>query len=106
MDEKKLYTTAEIVLATGLGRGTVTNRAKQLGFNRNGFGYTEDQVLAIVTLPMESHRKNEQNAIDLRARLNRRFEDEDIPMAIVAQKNGTFAMEYRSQKKKGGREGK
>ena len=102
MDEKeKLYSTAEIGLATGMGRGTITNRAKKLGFERNGFGYTEDQVLQMITLPLESHRKCEREAIDLRARLNRRFEDENIPIAIVSQKNGTFAMEYRAQKKGG-----
>ena len=58
-DKEKLYTTAEIMLATGLERGTITNRAHRMGFERTGFGYTATQVLAIITQPLEMHRKKE-----------------------------------------------
>lgn len=94
MSEKdKLYTTAEIMLATGLQRGTVTNRAHTLGFERNGQGYTAQQVLQIVTMPLQRHRKSEEAAIELRERLNRMIEDNGIPMAIVQNRKGEWTME-------------
>ncbi len=92
MDER-LYTTAEIMLATGLQRGTVTNRAKRLGFERTGFGYTADQVLAIITQPLTSHRKSEAAAMELRERLNGMIRDAGYPMSIVSNKDGAWTIE-------------
>lgn len=94
-NDEKLYTTADVMLATGLGRGTITNRAKTLGFERNGFGYTEEQIVRIITLPLESHRKSEQEAMELRERLNKRIAEDGIPMSIVTKKNGKIGLEYR-----------
>lgn len=95
----KLFTTAEIMLATGLGRGTITNRARKLGFERNGVGYTSVQVLKIVTQPLEIHRKSEENAMELRENLNQMFEENGLPMAIVRKKNGQANIEFRATAK-------
>lgn len=97
-DADLLYTTAEIMLATGLPRGTVTSRALRLGFERNGIGYTADQVLKIITQPLEIHRKCEENALELRERLNTMIEDNNLPMAIV-KKNGKVGIEFLSKEK-------
>ena len=97
MSEETLYTTAEIMLATGMGRGTITNRAMRLGFDRTGLGYTADQVLKIIMAPLESHRKSEQAACELRERLNTMIAEENIPIGIV-EKNGTWVTEYRRAK--------
>lgn len=94
-DNEKLYSTAEIMMATGVGRGTVTSRAMRLGYKRDGRGYTVDQVLAIITAPLESHRKSEAAAMELREKLNERLEEENIPIAIVGNKKGEFELEYR-----------
>lgn len=92
-----LYTTAEIMLATGVGRGTVTNRAAKLGYKRNGQGYTLDQLLAIITLPIMSHRKSESMAMELREKLNERMEKDGIPMAVVSNREGEWMLEYRKK---------
>lgn len=97
-EPEKLYTTAEIMLATGLQRGTVTNRALKLGFERNGVGYTAMQVLQIITQPLEIHRRNEENAMELRERLNRMITEGELPMAIV-QKNGKTGIEFLDKAK-------
>lgn len=94
MNEETLYTTAEIMLATGMGRGTITNRAMRLGFDRTGFGYTAEQVMKIILQPLESHRKSEQAACELRERLNTMIEEENIPVGIV-EKNGVWKTEFR-----------
>lgn len=91
--EESLYTTAEITLATGLQRGTITNRAKRLGFERTGFGYTADQVLAIITQPLVSHRKSEAAAMELRERLNGMIREAGYPMSIVSRKDGEWTIE-------------
>lgn len=91
---EKLYSTAEIMLATGLQRGTITNRAHQLGFERNGFGYTAEQVLKIITRPLESHRKSEEAAMELRTKLNEMIQERDIPMGITQLKSGEWITEY------------
>ena len=93
----RLYTTAEIMLATGLGRGTITNRAKKLGFKRNGIGYTVEQIIAILSVPLQIHRKSEETAMQLRETLNERFAAENIPMAIVNSKNGEWSLEYHGK---------
>lgn len=94
-----LYTTAEIMLATGLGRGTITNRALRLGYERNGKGYTVDQVIQIITVPLQIHRKSEAAAMELREKLNERFQKDDISMAIV-RLDGDWKLEYRNGKQK------
>lgn len=94
-DSERLYTTAEIMLATGVGRGTVTNRAVKLGFKRDGQGYTAEQAFQIVTLPIISHRKSEEAAMELRERLNQMIKESGAPMCIVQNKNGEWQMEYR-----------
>lgn len=93
LDSTVLYTTAEIQLATGLGRGTITNRAKTLGFLRDGMGYTADEVYQIITRPLMIHRRNEANAIELRETLNEKLKEDDLPMAIV-ERDGEWNMEY------------
>lgn len=96
-EKAKLYTPAEITLATGVSRQTVRNRAKSLGYNTSGgAGYTVVQVLAIITTPIQLHRKSEENAIELREKLNELIEQEDIPMAIVGTKSGDWTLEYRN----------
>ena len=92
---EKLYTTAEIMLATGLQRGTITNRAVRLGFKRNGTGYTAEQIFQIVTVPLQIHRKSEENALELRERLNEMIAENNIPMWIVQDRNGQWTMEVR-----------
>ena len=92
-----LYTTAEIMLATGIGRGTITNRAKRLRFKRNGVGYTVDQIIAILTVPLQIHRKCEETAMQLRETLNERFAAENIPMAVVSNREGEWMLEYRKK---------
>ena len=94
MSEAKRYTTSEVVLATGLGRGTVTNRALKLGYKRDGQGYTLEQVLSIITLPLQIHRTSEQNAKELRERLNDRFAKDRIPMGVIANKKGEWSLEF------------
>ena len=99
-DEDRLYTSAEIVLATGVSRQTLRNRAKILGFNTSsGSGYTAAQVLAVITMPIQLHRKNEENAMELREKLNRMFEENGLPMAIVQKKNGQADIEFRATAK-------
>ena len=93
---EKLYTTAEIMLATGLQRGTITSRALRLGFKRNGTGYTADQIFRIVTVPLQIHRKSEENALELRERLNEMIAENNIPMGIVRNRDGQWALEVRS----------
>ena len=93
---EKLYTTAEIMLATGLQRGTITNRAARLGFKRSGTGYTAEQIFKIVTVPLQIHRRSEENALELRERLNRMIAENNIPMGIVQDRNGQWTMEVRS----------
>lgn len=97
MSDEKLYTTAEIMLATGMGRGTITNRAKRLGMKRTGFGYTSEQVLRIVTQPMLSHRKSEAAAMELREKLNAMIEEAGYPMCIVSNKDGTWRIEQKGR---------
>ena len=92
--DTKLYTTAEIMLATGLPRGTVTTRAKRLGFKRNGTGYTAEQVFKIVTTPLQVHRKSEENALELREDLNRMIEENNIPMRIEKNWNDEWKIQY------------
>ena len=91
---EKLFTTSEITLATGLPRGTITNRAKTLGFDRTGCGYTTAQVLAMVTMPMQIHRRSEERATELRESLNEMLAQLDLPMEIVQQPNGHYEVEY------------
>lgn len=97
MKDEKLYTTAEIMLATGLQRGTITNRAVRLGFNRNGTGYTAEQIFQIVTVPLQVHRKSEENALELRERLNSMIADSNLPMGIVQNRDGQWTMEIRNR---------
>lgn len=98
--DEKIYTTAEIELATGLPRGTITSRAKRLGFERNGVGYTEDQIFKIITGPLELHRMCEEHAIELREAMRIRIEKEQLPMAIVRnRKTKGWAIEYLARKK-------
>lgn len=78
-----LYTTAEIMKATGVGRGIITGRAKRLGIPRTGQGYTEDQVMRILTMDVQKHRKSESVVTELREIINRRMKDAGIPMAII-----------------------
>lgn len=78
--QNKLYGTAEIMIATGLGRGTITNRAKKLGFERNGKGYSFDQVMKMVTLG--TSRADKQKALELRGMLNNTFKEECWPLKI------------------------
>lgn len=92
---EKLYTTAEIMLATGLQRGTITNRAARLGFKRSGTGYTAEQIFKIVTVPLQIHRKSEENALELRERLNEMIAENNIPMGIVRNRDGQWALEVR-----------
>lgn len=99
MANEKLYTTAEIMLATGLQRGTITNRAFTLGFERNGKGYTAQQVLQIVTMPLQRHRKSEEAAIELRERLNKMIVENGIPMAIVQNRKGEWTMEMMENRR-------
>ena len=89
-----LYSTAEIMLATGMQRGTITNRAAKLGFDRNGFGYTAEQVLKILTAPLESHRKSMQAAMELREKLNGMIEDEKLPIRITEGKAGKVTVQH------------
>lgn len=96
-EPEKLFSTAEIMLATGLGRGTITSRAKTLGFERTGFGYSEAQIIKIITLPLESHRRSEQEALELREKLNKRIAEEGIPMSIVTKANGKTKLEYHAK---------
>lgn len=96
MTDEKLYTTAEIMLATGLQRGTITNRAVRLGFKRNGTGYTSEQIFKIVTVPLQIHRKSEENALELRERLNEMIAENNIPMGIVRNRDGQWALEVKS----------
>ena len=56
--KEKLYTTAEIMLATGLQRGTIANRIFKPGYTRAGKGYTAEQVFRIITTPLQNHRKS------------------------------------------------
>ena len=93
-DQETLFTTAEIILATGLPRGTITNRAKYLGFDRTGHGYTAAQVLAMVIMPMELHRRDERRATELRAMVNKMLKRLDLPMEIVQQEDGKVDIEY------------
>lgn len=95
--EDKLYTTAEIMLATGLPRGTITTRAMRLGFKRNGIGYTSDQIFQIVTQPLQLHRKSEENALELREELNHRIEENNLPMRIEKNWNGEWKLQYRKE---------
>lgn len=95
MADEKLYTTAEVVLATGLQRGTITSRALRLGFKRNGTGYTAEQIFQIVTVPLQVHRKSEENAMELRDVLNGMIQENNIPMGIVQKKNGEWTLEMR-----------
>lgn len=88
------YTTAEVMLATGVGRGTVTNRAKKLGFKRDGTGYTAEQVLEIIAMPLMVHRKSEEMAMELRGKLNDMFREKNIPMGVVANKKGEWKLEF------------
>ena len=83
-----VYTTAEIMLATGLPRGTITGRAKLLHYESNGIGYTAEQVYKIVTYLHELHRKNEKQATKLRNRLNEMLKENGIPMGIVEDEKG------------------
>ena len=87
MDAKRendmLYTTAEIMKATGVGRGIITGRATRLCIPRTGQGYTEDQVLRILTMDVQKHRKSESIVTELREIINRRLKADDIPMAII-----------------------
>lgn len=76
----ELFTTAEIMFATGLTRGKITNRAKALGFDRTGRGYTLDQVMKIVTCGQ--HRLDKDKAKVLRGMLNVRLDEENYPLAI------------------------
>ena len=92
-----IYTTAEIMLATGLPRGTITSRAKLLHYERNGIGYTADQVYRIVTYTLELHRKNEERAKKLRNRLNEMLKESGAGMEIVKRENGTFGMQQRAR---------
>lgn len=94
MEDAKLYTTAEIMLATGLPRGTITNRAKALGFDRTGMGYTADQVVAMIMRPMHLHRRDEKNADELRGVLNERLKEMGAPMQIVPRADGSYTMQY------------
>lgn len=99
-NQKKLFTTAEITLATGLPRGTITNRARKLGFERTGQGYTSDQVLSMVMMPMILHRRDENRADELRNTLNEMLSELDMPMEIVEQPDGHYAIEYWRRGKK------
>ncbi len=94
-DKEKLYSTAEIMLATGVGRGTITNRALKLGYVRDGQGYTAEQVFQILTIPLQNHRRSEEAAMELRETLNQMIEDSGIPMCFVQNKNGEWKMEHR-----------
>lgn len=85
----ELYTTAEIMLATGLPRGTITSRAKLLHYDRNGIGYTAEQVYKIVTYLHELHRKNETQAMKLRNRLNDMLKENGVPIEIAEDGKGT-----------------
>ena len=95
-EDTKLYTTAEIMLATGLQRGTITNRVVRLGFKRNGTGYTAEQIFKIVTVPLQIHRKSEENAMELRERLNSMIAESNLPIGIVQNGSGEWTMEIRN----------
>lgn len=92
-----LYTTAEIMLATGLPRGTVTSRAKLLHYERNGLGYTADQVYEIITYPLQLHRKNEERAKNLRDRLNEMLKENGAGMEIVKDGKGTVCVKQMAR---------
>ena len=98
--EERLYSTAEIMMATGMERGTITNRAKKLGFERNGYGYTAEQVMRIMLQPLESHRKSEEAALELREILNRKIQEMGLPMGIVENENGKWCIAYRAGEKR------
>lgn len=94
-DSEKRYTPAEIVLATGISRYTVRNRAIKLGYETSdGTGYTAEQVMAMVTIPLQFHRKSEEAAMELRETLNKMIEENNVPMCIVQNKKGEWQMEY------------
>ena len=96
MPDDVLYTTAEIMMATGLGRGTITNRAKRLGFDRNGRGYTFEQVKQMTTCT--SHRADRQKASKLREMLNNTYADECWPLRIQVMRGVARLEQYDPSK--------
>ena len=92
----ELFTTAEILIATGLGRGTITNRAKKLGIPRTGRGYNFEQIMKMVTLG--SSRADKQKALDLRERLNNTFAEECWPLKISVTRNTARLEQYDASK--------
>lgn len=88
-----IYTTAEIEMATGLPRGTITTRAKLLGYERDGRGYTAQQVYGIVTYLHEIHRKSDIQATRLRDELNRMLADNNMPILIAVDENGEWGVQ-------------
>jgi len=91
-EPNELFSTKEIEIATGLQRGTITNRAKLLGFERTGRGYTQDQVYEIVTY-CRQHSADRQKAKRLRSLLIDRLEDDGLPMSILSE-DGEGAIVY------------
>lgn len=87
-----IYTTAEIEMATGLPRGTITTRAKLLGYERDGRGYTAQQVYSIVTYLHELHRKSDVQATKLRKELNNMLTANNMPILIEVNDEGKWSV--------------
>lgn len=101
-DKEQLYTTAEIMLATGLSRGTITSRAKYLGFKRTGFGYTREQIVMIINYPMEQHRKEAKIAEKLRDDLNRMLKEQGASAEITNEDNKPTVTYLRDESRPSG----
>lgn len=91
-----LYGITEIMIATGLSRATIANRAKRLGFERTGKGYTYSQVVKIVTVG--ASRADKQKAIELRGMLNNTFAEECWPLKISVTHNTAKLEQYDASK--------
>lgn len=87
-----LYTTSEIMMVTGLGRGTITNRAVKYGFLRNGKGYTVEQIMTMLTEPKRHPRNSQKMANELREKLTREIVRRNLPMVFLEDAEGNWKL--------------
>ena len=75
----------------------MTSRAKLLHYERNGIGYTAEQVYKIVTYTLVLHRKSEERAQRLRNKLNDMLRENGAGIEIAKGDDGTFSVKQRAR---------
>lgn len=95
MNSDERFTPTEIIMATGIGRGSISDRALRLGLSRDGKGYTLEEVYKIIAYVPNRRKAAQDKAERLRNRLTDMLKTDNSPVSIEKNEKGEWSVEIR-----------